>query len=158
MEKVKGDERRSIKERRRAPTEINSLAAGQTGCWNREVRLVATRLQTLASALTFLRVLIVSHSAQTSWMSLIFLDGCAVVSCCCMNRAHTHTHLNVCVCVCALEASVTERSVCLINALTQTGTWKQSSLVPPPSHVHLVCVFAFHTPIHCVFRGSEGGC
>lgn len=36
----------------------------------------------------------------------------------------------LCVCECALKVSVTERSVCLINALTQTGTWNQS---PPPA-------------------------
>lgn len=60
---------------------------------------------------------------------------------------------------------MTGRSVRLINALTQTGTWKQSSPRAAPSHVHLalpacehvhvhvhVCAFAFRTPVHCALR------
>ena len=51
----------------------------------------------------------------------------------------------------AVKVSVTGRSVCLINALTQTGTWNQSPLLTPPSHVHRMCVRAFRTL--CLQRG-----
>lgn len=53
---------------------------------------------------------------------------------------------------------MTGRSVRLINALTQTGTWNQSPPPPlsPAAPISCTCVCAFLTL--CLQRGAECGC
>lgn len=63
-----------------------------------------------------------------------FPDGRHVLGC--TRRRVNSACVHMCTCTCAHtppRASVTEGSVRLINALTQTGTWKQSS--PPAAPV-----------------------